>query len=90
MKIFKSTLLIILVSIGLIFYSFSINSAFTSAQSSSFTPNWNPNNMIDNPTLLNDQTMSEAAIQSFLTNIGSGLANYSDVEACDAATAGSV
>ena len=86
MKLFKSTPLIILLSIGLMFYSLSIN-AVTAAQTSSFTPNWNPNNMIDNPTLLNDQTMSEAAIQGFLTNIGSGLANYSDVEACDAAIA---
>ncbi|HET9174014.1 MAG TPA: hypothetical protein VFN56_01890 [Candidatus Saccharimonadales bacterium] len=47
-----------------------------------FTPNYNPNNLIDNPTFLNNGSMSASDIQAFLQNVGSGLANYSDVEAC--------
>ena len=52
-----------------------------------FTPNYNPSNLIDNGTLVNNQTMSADQIQIFLTNTGSGLTNYSDVEACDATIA---
>jgi len=52
-----------------------------------FSPNYNSSNLIDNPTLLNNATMSASAIQNFLSNIGSGLAGYSDVEACDSAIA---
>ena len=56
-------------------------------QAYAFTPNYNASNLIDNPTLVNNQTMSASAIQSFLTNVGSGLAGYSDVEACDSTIA---
>jgi hypothetical protein len=56
-------------------------------QAHAFSPSYSPSNLIDNPTLLNNTTMSASAIQSFLTNIGSGLAGYSDVEACDSTIA---
>ncbi len=52
-----------------------------------FSPNYNPSNLIDNGTFLNNSTMSATDIQSFLQNVGSGLANYSDVEACTTANA---
>jgi hypothetical protein len=48
-----------------------------------FSANYNPSNLIDNPTFTDTSTMSALDIQAFLNNIGSGLANYSDVEACD-------
>jgi hypothetical protein len=57
------------------------------AKSLAFSPNYNPSNLIDNPTLLDNGTMSPTVIQSFLSNIGSGLASYSDVEACDSTIA---
>jgi hypothetical protein len=50
---------------------------------SAFTPNYNPSNLIDNPTLLNTSTMSPQAIQTFLSNEGSGITSLTDVEACD-------
>ncbi len=56
-------------------------------KTNAFTPNYNPSNLIDNPTLLNNGTMSAGAIQSFLSNVGSGLAGYTDVEACDSTIA---
>jgi len=59
---------------------------FQTTKSYAFTPDYVASNLIDNGSLLNDQTMSVNAIQTFLTNEGSGLANYSDVESCDAAT----
>ncbi len=52
-----------------------------------FTVNYNPSNLIDNGTLLNNSAMSEGAIQIFLTNVGSGLASVQDVEACDSTIA---
>ena len=52
-----------------------------------FTPSYNQNNLIDNPTLLNNGTMSASVIQTFLSNTGSGLSGYSDVEACDSTIA---
>ncbi|HEY1645342.1 MAG TPA: hypothetical protein VGF75_03060, partial [Candidatus Saccharimonadales bacterium] len=52
-----------------------------------FSPNYNPSNLIDNPTFTDSSTMSALDIQAFLNNIGSGLANYSDVEACDSTIA---
>ena len=57
------------------------------ARAHAFTPNYNPNNLIDNPTLLSKDTMSASVIQTFLSNIGGGIAGYSDVEACDATVA---
>src|SRR5579862_8412607 len=48
-----------------------------------FTPNYNSSNLIDNPTLIDTSTMSAGAVQAFLSSTGSGLAGYSDVEACD-------
>lgn len=56
-------------------------------QAHAFAPNYNASNLIDNPTLLNNATMSVAAIQSFLSSTGSGLAGYSDVEACSSTIA---
>ncbi len=56
-------------------------------QAHAFTPNYNSSNLIDNPTLLNDGTMSAGAIQSLLSNVGSGLAGFSDVEACSSTIA---
>jgi hypothetical protein len=50
---------------------------------SAFTPSYNASNLIDNPTLVNNGTMSAPVIQAFLSSVGSGLAGYSDVEACD-------
>jgi hypothetical protein len=58
-------------------------SLITTGQADAFSPSYNPSNLIDNPTFQDNSSMSEAAIQSFLTNIGSGLAGFSDVEACD-------
>ena len=58
-----------------------------SSIASAFTPSYNPNNLIDNPTFTNTSTMSPGIIQTFLSNIGSGIANYSDVEACDSTIA---
>ena len=54
---------------------------------SAFTVNYNPSNLIDNGTFLDNSTMSASDIQAFLQNVGSGLANYSDVEACTSKTA---
>ena len=54
-------------------------------KANAFTVNYNSSNLIDDPTFLNNSAMSESAIQAFLTNIGSGLANFSDVEACGSA-----
>ncbi len=71
-------LLVVLVVFG--FFMFKTHKAYA------FTPDYVAANLIDNGTLLNNQTMSVNAIQTFLTNEGSGLANYSDVESCDAAT----
>jgi hypothetical protein len=65
-----------------------IASIFTSSsQAYAFAPNYNPNNIIDNPTLLNSSAMSAGQIQTFLSSTGSGLAGYSDVEACDSTIA---
>jgi hypothetical protein len=64
-----------------------LSSVLTSTSASAFTPNYNPSDLIDNGTLLNSSTMSAADIQSFLSNIGSGIAGYSDVEACDSTIA---
>ncbi|HEV2402958.1 MAG TPA: hypothetical protein VGS08_02035 [Candidatus Saccharimonadales bacterium] len=58
-----------------------------SHQAAAFSPNYNPSNIIDNPTFTNSGTMSSSVIQTFLANVGSGLAHYSDVEACDSAIA---
>lgn len=58
-----------------------------SHHAAAFSVNYNPSDLIDNPTFINNGTMSESVIQSFLTNIGSGLAGYSDVEACDSTIA---
>lgn len=52
-----------------------------------FTPNYNPSNLIDNPTLTDTSTMNAGQIQAFLSSEGSGLANLTDVEACDATIA---
>src|SRR5579872_1042478 len=52
-----------------------------------FTPNYNPSNLIDNPTFLSSGSMSAGQIQAFLSNIGSGLAGLSDTEACDSTIA---
>ncbi len=76
----KNLILYLFTVIYLIFFVFS-KSAFA------FSPNWNPNNLIDNGTLTNSSTMSAHDIQAFLQNIGSGLANYSDIEACDSTIA---
>src|ERR1035438_6668768 len=59
----------------------------TQQKAHAFTPNYNPSNLIDNPTLLNNSTMSAGKIQIFLSNVGSGLANYSDVESCGSSIA---
>lgn len=56
-------------------------------QARAFTPNYDSSNLIDNGTFVNNQTMSADAIQVFLTNTGSGLAGYSDIEACDSTIA---
>ena len=56
-------------------------------QAHAFTPNYNPSNLIDNPTLINSSAMNAGQIQTFLSSEGSGLAGYSDVEACDATIA---
>ncbi len=47
-----------------------------------FTPNYQQGNLIDNPTLRNNSTMSASAIQSFLSSLDSGLATYKTVEKC--------
>jgi hypothetical protein len=52
-----------------------------------FSPNYNPSDLIDNPTFTDSSTMSALDIQAFLNNTGSGLASYSDVEACDSTIA---
>ncbi len=65
-----------------------VASIFISTQSAhAFTPNYNPSNLIDNPTLINSGTMSAGQIQAFLSSTGSGLAGYADTEACDATIA---
>ena len=56
-------------------------------QAHAFSPNYNPSNLIDNPTLLNSSAMNAGQIQAFLSSEGSGLAGYSDVEACDSTIA---
>jgi hypothetical protein len=56
-------------------------------QAHAFSPNYNPSNLIDNPTLTNNAAMSAQDIQFFLTNLQSGLAGYSDAEACSPAIA---
>ena len=60
---------------------------FFSGTANAFTPNYNSSNLIDDGTFLNNSTMSASDIQAFLQNVGSGLATYSDVEACTSATA---
>jgi len=52
------------------------------ARAAAFTPNYNPADMIDNGTFANNSAMTASTIQSFLSNVGSGLANVEDVEAC--------
>ncbi|HUD10507.1 MAG TPA: hypothetical protein VMR28_02420 [Candidatus Saccharimonadales bacterium] len=64
-----------------------VSALLPAAQAHAFTPNYNASNLIDNPTLINTNSMSAGAIQAFLSNVGSGLAGYSDVEACDATIA---
>lgn len=72
-------LTIIVVSLGI--------TSTSLAQTSAFTPDYNPSNLIDNPTLVNNDTMTPQEIQAFLTDVGSGLAGYSAVEACDSTIA---
>ncbi|HUC88268.1 MAG TPA: hypothetical protein VMR95_03925 [Candidatus Binatia bacterium] len=76
----KRTTLVAVLS--LLFLGFGI-SLITTGQANAFAPNYNPSNLIDDPTFQNNSSMSEGAIQSFLSNVGSGLANFTDVEACD-------
>ena len=47
-----------------------------------FSPNYNANNLIDNPTFINAAAMSASSIQTFLNSLGSGLATYSTLEDC--------
>jgi hypothetical protein len=56
-------------------------------QAHAFSPNYNPSNLIDNPTLTDTTTMNAGQIQAFLSSTGSGLAGYTDVEACDSTIA---
>lgn len=65
----------------------SISSFVLTSSAHAFTPNYNWNDLIDNPTFIDTSTMSAGDIQTFLSNIGSGLAGYSDVEACDSTIA---
>ncbi|MGH7195068.1 MAG: hypothetical protein ACREJM_16265, partial [Candidatus Saccharimonadales bacterium] len=53
-------------------------------QAAAFTPSYNSSNLIDNPTLTASGTMSAGQVQAFLNSLGSGIRNYSDVEACSA------
>ena len=78
-KYFRIILVISLLFLTLIFT--------VSKNVSAFTVNYNPSNLIDNGTFLDNSTMSAGDIQAFLQNVGSGLANYSDVEACTSKTA---
>lgn len=57
---------------------------FPLGQASAFTPSYNSSNLIDNPTLTDSGTMSAGVIQTFLSNLNSGIKGYSDVEACSA------
>lgn len=70
--------LVFMLTIGLTFFMNAANA---------FSPNYNSNNLIDNPTFLDNAAMSASDIQTFLSNVGSGLAGYSDVEACDSTIA---
>jgi hypothetical protein len=56
-------------------------------QARAFAPSYNASNLIDNPTLLNSGAMNAGSIQAFLSSEGSGLAGFSDVEACDSTIA---
>jgi len=47
-----------------------------------FSPSYNSSNLIDNPTFINTSAMSVVAIQTFLNNLGSGLASYTTLEDC--------
>lgn len=62
-------------------------SIFSTLGAQAFTPSYNQSNLIDNPTFLDANTMSPGAIQSFLSNVGSGLASYSATEACSSSIA---
>ena len=56
---------------------------FLAPKASAFSPNYNPSDLIDNPTFMNNSTMSAPVIQSFLSNVGSGLAGYTVDEDCN-------
>lgn len=79
--------LIRIASTGLLFLFIAGVSIVPYQRVHAFTPNYNSSNLIDNGTFVNNQTMTADQIQVFLTNTGSGLANYSDVEACDSTIA---
>src|ERR1039458_1910923 len=57
------------------------------AKANAFSPNYNWNDLIDNPTFIDTTAMNTGDIQTFLNNVGSGLAGLSDVEACDSTIA---
>jgi hypothetical protein len=75
---------LLFLSLGLLFLGLVFVTVLTQIDKAyAFTPNYNSSNLIDNPTFLNSGSMSAATIQTFLSNIGGGLANYSSVENCD-------
>jgi hypothetical protein len=61
----------------------TINVFLASPKAHAFSPNYNSSNLIDNPTLIDTSTMTPQAIQSLLSNVGSGISNLTDIEACD-------
>ena len=69
--------------IGAAFLAVALGMLLPAQKTHAFTPNYNPSNLIDNPTLTDSSSMTASQIQTFLSNIGSGLANEADVEACD-------
>ena len=81
-KIFLTLLL--LCSIFFVLNMAKIESA--KASSYTFVPNYNPNDLIDNGTFLDNATMTASDIQTFLQNVGSGLATYTTTETCSAAS----
>ena len=83
---FKVVALISLLLFSVLFISVSTSKPVM-ASGYNFVPNYNPNDLIDDGTFLDNSSMTESDIQSFLQNVGSGLANYYAVEACSTASA---
>jgi len=65
----------------------TVNLLIPTGVAHAFSPNYNPSNLIDNPTFTDSSTMSAGQIQAFLSSTGSGLAGLIDNEACDSTIA---